>query len=253
MIARLDAIIRHPIKSIGLEPLESAPLSKGRALPFDRHWAILTEKSPLSRMPDGSVSSWGKKINFVIGRSAPELMCITAQLDEATGTLTLSHPRAATITVQPENDAELLLDWVQQFWRDLPAPTVVVRQPDRPLTDEDTPYVAVLNRASLTDLSEKLGQVVEPERFRGNLWIDGWPAFHETTMVGKRIRIGTAILLVDRPIERCRATDTNPLSGQRDIDMLRELDTRYQTRNFGIFCKVVEDGVIHRGDEVEVL
>ena len=250
MIATLKSIHRHPIKSIGVETLASASLLQGRAMPLDRMWAVLHSASKIA--PENGVAPWAKKPNFFIGRSHPELMCVTAETDG--DTITLHHPRAGSVTFAPATQGAALIDWLTALVPDVGhVPTEIVRAGDTQFTDEIEQYVSVLNTASLADLCAKTGRDLSPARFRGNLWIDGWAPFAETGMIGKTIKIGDAVLTAHMPIERCRATDTNIATGERDIDMLRALGEHYDTRNLGVFCKVTQSGTIAVGDKVEVL
>ena len=65
--------------------------------------------------------------------------------------------------------------------------------------------------------------------------------------------MGAAVLWPVEPIGRCRATDANPETGERDIDMLAVLERAYGHTSLGVFCTVVEGGPIARHDRVEVL
>ena len=51
------------------------------------------------------------------------------------------------------------------------------------------------------------GAPVQPLRFRGNLYVSGWPAWHEFELLGTEIAIGgRARLKVIKRIQRCAAT-----------------------------------------------
>lgn len=255
MTAILAHILRHPIKSIGLEEIDGASLEEGRILPLDREWALLHERSKVSRTPNGHASDWGRKINFVIGSSAPPLMQVSTRMlaDER---MRLMHPAHPPLEIDPENRADLprLLEWVRPFWpENRPQPTTLVRAPGQALTDNALPFLSLIGQDSLDDLSQRVGQELDRRRFRANLWIEGWPPFAEFDMIGKRLRIGKAVLQVQARIERCRATDTNIETGMRDIDMLTALNQQYGHRDLGVFCLVVEPGRIARGDRIAIL
>ena len=53
------------------------------------------------------------------------------------------------------------------------------------------------------------------------------------------------------PIGRCRAPDANPETGERDVLMLKTLETHWNTRNFGVYFKVAAPGTIHVGDTLQ--
>ena len=62
------------------------------------------------------------------------------------------------------------------------------------------------------------GAPVHPLRFRGNLYVAGWPAWHEFGLLGQEIAIGRErALQVTKRIVRCAATDVDPDTGIRDL------------------------------------
>ncbi|WP_413869989.1 MOSC domain-containing protein [Albidovulum sp.] len=255
MTASLARIFRHPIKSIGAEELGQVVLGAGQSLPLDREWAVLNDRAKVTRRPDGTASEWGRKANFLTGRAGPSLIAVTAAMQED-GRLRLDHPGRAPIEVDPEAPADQarLIDWLRPIWpEDAPAPVAVVRAPGRPLTDESVPYVSLIGTASLADLSARAGVPLSARRFRANLWVEGWAPLAELDLIGRDIRVGGAVLRPVARIGRCRATDANPETGRRDIDMLPLLERSYGHTDLGVFCTVVEGGAITRGDRVEVL
>lgn len=256
MTARLAHIARHPIKSVGLEELESASLTAGEALPFDRHWAVLHAGSKVQRRADGTADAWGKKVNFLTGRAGAALMGVTAR-QTAPGRWAFAHPARPELEIAPDlaADQARLLDWLAPLWpADTPAPRAVVRAPQgQPLSDEPYACLSLIGTASLADLEARTGMALSRRRFRANLWVEGWEPFAEFALVGRRFRLGSAVLEVAERVGRCRATDVNPETGARDIDMLQRLQGLYGHTDLGVFCTVIEAGTIARGDRLEIL
>ena len=194
MQARVSALWRHPIKGHGVEAVASVELAPGATMPWDRVWAIAHEAA---KVPPGR-GGWAPCANFNRGAKAFELMAIRAATDEAGGRVTLTHPRQAAITVDPDDpeDALRLVAWVTPLSNpDRARPAFVVRGA-RGMTDSDFPSISVLNTASLAALGERLGKPLAMERFRGNVWLDGLAPFEELGLVGREIRIGEATLRV---------------------------------------------------------
>jgi len=247
MTARLAHITRHPIKSVGFEDIGSALLEEGRAMPFDRVWAV----SHVAAKFAGPLGEWARKMNFVRGVAAPALMAVQAQTHED-GTLALTHPDLAPLRINPDHteDQARLIAWLRPLWPDSrPAPRAVERVPGVSLADMAEPYVSLLSLSSLA----ALGPAVSRHRFRGNLWVEGWEPWAERSLVGKRLRIGAAILEVAMPITRCRATCANPETGVEDIEMLERLTALNGDTLFGLYATVLQAGEIARGDAVEIL
>jgi uncharacterized protein YcbX len=242
----VSMILRHPIKSIGREELAHVELSANTWLPFDRQWAVAHERSKL----DGA---WAKKVNFLRGVSGPSLMAVTSKLDEATGILTLTHPKRPKIDLRPDRseDTARLIDWLRPIWPDdLPRPTSVYRAEGVQLTDVPDPWISINSMASLKALSHQAGQTLSPHRFRGNLWLDGLAPWQEFDWVGKTIQVGTATLAIRQQITRCKATMANPETGQRDMDTLGALD-ELGHQQFGVYAQVIEGGNVTVGDIVQ--
>ena len=148
-------------------------------------------------------------------------------------------------------DQQRLIDWLRPLWPEVrPEPARVIRVPGQALTDQDQPLVSINSLSSLADLSARLGRDLSPHRFRGNIWVEGWAPFAELDLIGRDIRIGAAILRVEAPIGRCRATGANPETGAQDADTMGALETGYGHTDFGVFARVVQGGAITLGDEV---
>lgn len=239
---RITQIWRHPIKAIGREPLDRVVLTKGRTLPFDRHWAVTHHKAqPI----DGG---WAKKANFLRGVSGPGLMAVTASLDEATMTVTLRHPDRPDLQITPDEAQDGLLTWLPAIWpKDLPQPTGVERS-ETGFTDVPEPWISVHSMASHRAVAQKLGRDLSIHRWRGNLWLDGSTPWEEFDLVGRTFRIGAAVLRGVQPITRCRATEANPETGERDADTLGTL-RMWGHQDFGLYAEVIEGGEIAPGAE----
>ena len=248
MTATLAHITRHPIKAHGREDLMQVPLTAGQGLPFDRYWAVAHDAAKL-------VAGWNPCVNFARGAKAPGLMAISAKLDEATGEVTLMHPAKRDMTFQPDNADDLarFLDWVRDLNpADREQPAQIVKA-GVAMTDTDFPSVSIFGLASNRDLSIRMGQDLSPNRWRGNLWVDGLVPWAEFDWVGRDVQIGGAVLRVQERIVRCKATSANPNTGQIDADTLGALQGGFGHQNFGVYATVISGGVIAVNDTVTVL
>jgi uncharacterized protein len=103
----------------------------------------------------------------------------------------------------------------------------------------------------LEPLSEHVGYAVEWERFRPNFFVRAADGFlqSESELVGSELRLGTALLRVRSPIERCVVVTYHPQGDPSDPRILRYLAER---RNawMGIYCDVVEPGSACVGNEL---
>ena len=214
----LSQIWRHPIKGIGAERLDHVGLKVDRPLPMDRAWAVLEEGGE-------SGEGWRACRNFVRGAKGPSLMAIVARVEE--DVIHLSHPDRPDLALDPETEdaSAVLTRWLAPIYpADRRPPAALIRAPEMGMSDAPFASVAILNEASLRALSQKVGQPLDPRRFRGNLWLDGLAPWEEFDLVGKRLRIGQAEFDIVEPIGRCRATEANPDTGRRDAHTLAALE-----------------------------
>jgi len=179
-------------------------------------------------------------------------MAMTATLDDA-GIVTLEHPQLGTISFNPDGDIAGFLDWVRPIMpADRAQSTRMVKVPNRGMTDSDFPSVTLCNIASHREVERKLGMDLSIHRWRGNIWLDGFPAWEEFEWMGKDVRIGGAIL---RPLERtdrCPSTQSNPETGIHDADTLGALDS-FGHRDFSVRAQVIQGGLIELGNKAELI
>ncbi|SEN27062.1 hypothetical protein SAMN05216227_101040 [Pseudorhodobacter antarcticus] len=245
MTGRLAQICRHPIKAHGREDLASVLLLAGACLPGDRRWAVAHEAAKLT-------PGWNPCANFHRGAKAPQLMAITAQLQG--DAVTLRHPDRPNLTFHPDDPADLpaFLAWITPSSPPDRAQPARIVSADRGMTDSAWPSVSIQTTASLDALSDLMQTPLSADRFRGNLWLDGAAPFAEFDWIGRDITIGGAVLTVRERITRCRATMTNPQTGQVDADTLAALQTTYGHQDFGVYAVVKQGGTIAVNDDWSV-
>ena len=89
--------------------------------------------------------------------------------------------------------------------------------------------------------------------------VDGVGAYEEETWLGRRVRLGTAVIRPRGNVGRCAATTFDPDTGTKTADTLKALmATRAgvpttEPMPFGVHAEVVTPGVVRLGDAVEVL
>ena len=90
-------------------------------------------------------------------------------------------------------------------------------------------------------------------RFRGNIYIDGAEPWQEFTWSGSNsLAIGDAGLEVRAPIERCAATNVDPDSAERDLNIPRVLQLGFGHARMGVYAAVAKAGEIAKGDSLTV-
>ena len=248
MAGRVAGIWRHPIKAHGREALDAVRLSPDRTLPGDRAWAVLREGAE----PDGP--GWVSCGHFSRAAKNPALQAITARLDDETGRISLSHPERPDFSFDPATEGPAFIDWLRPLSRGgAPRPARLIRAAERGMTDTPFASISILNAASHRAVAQRLGREISPGRWRGNLLLDGLAPWEEFDWIGRRLRIGDAVLRIEERIGRCQATSASIRTGRRDTDMLRLLSEGWGHTDFGVYAVVEEGGKIARGDRAELL
>ena len=275
---KVEQIWRYPVKSMAGERLESAFLSR-RGFAGDRGWAVwdearggvtnakrlpalralkpryLTAPAPGAAspaieitFPDGSRRASddthvSKALSDYLGR-AVSLRALGPIGSEAAARLKLSDEPEDVVRElsglepgEPEADFSML-----------PAERLAALRKDNFF---DAFPVHVLTRATLVSL-----RAIAPDsdwderRFRMNLLVeDAKAGYPEQEWVGRRVRIGAAMILVDMGCPRC-AVPTQPVDElPKDPRVMRVL-VKETHHIAGIYAGVVEEGEIAIGDEV---
>jgi uncharacterized protein YcbX len=108
--------------------------------------------------------------------------------------------------------------------------------------------VSIINLASVAALETVIGAPVDPLRFRGNVYVAGWPAWHEFDLLGRTLSVGGARLKAVKRIVRCAATNVDPQTGIRDLTIPQTLMQNFDHMDCGVYAEVVVAGDIVVGD-----
>jgi uncharacterized protein YcbX len=110
--------------------------------------------------------------------------------------------------------------------------------------------VSVINLASVAAIGTAIGAPVHPLRFRANLYVEGWPAWHEFDLLEREIAIGGARLKVTKRTLRCPATEVDPDTGVRDLAIPKTLMQTYGHADCGVYAQVIAGGEVAVGDAI---
>jgi hypothetical protein len=247
---RIAAIRRYPVKSLGGEALAAAALVPDRCLAGDRRYAFVPAA------PGTPAPGWRPKSRCVALARHAAAARLSARYDDAGGVLALSAGGRELVRGVPElagDRARLEAAAAEVLAAEIGAGVALVAAgargngADGAMTDVDAPFVSLVNLASVAALAEALGAAVDPLRFRGNFHVDGAPAWAERDWAGRELAIGDARLRVAEPIERCAATEVNPVTAARDLRLLRGLADRFGHVEMGVYAEVVAGGTVAPG------
>lgn len=249
---RVAALHRYPVKGLGPDAMDRAEVEEGGALPFDRAWAI--ENGPSGFDPEAP--RFLPKTKFVCLMRQARLAALKTHFDESGPELELKAPQGDTCRgrLDREEGRAGLAAFVARFLgADMAGPARIVAAPGHTFSDCGEAYLSIINLASLAALSREMGVRLDPVRFRGNLVIEGAPAFAEFSWTGRRIRLSSGLVLegVER-ITRCAATSVEPASGRREHDVPRALMAAYGHLHCGIYARAMLTGRVASGDRLSV-
>jgi uncharacterized protein len=127
----------------------------------------------------------------------------------------------------------------------------VLHAPGFSFSDVARKVVSIINLASVAAVEGVVGGPVDPLRFRGNVYVSGWPAWREFDLVGQEITVGArARLRVIKRIVRCAATNVDPDTGIRDLSIPDTLMRSFGHADCGVYAEVIEAGEVAVGDEL---
>jgi len=248
--AQIQAIYRYPVKGLSPEPLERTALSPGRTIPFDRHYAIENGPSGFDPTSPGYLP----KQRFLMLMRNGRLAELRTSFDEENHVLTVRHETRVAAQGDlrtAEGRAAIELFFAEFCADELRGPPKVLHGNGHSFSDVAKKVVSIINLASVAELENATGAAVNPVRFRGNLCIAGWPAWHEFELLSRGIAIGpSARLKVVKRIVRCAATEVDPDTGIRDLPIPQTLLKTYGHADCGIYAEVIEGGPIAVGDAV---
>lgn len=250
-MARLTAIFRYPVKGMSPERLASCAIVPGEGLPLDRAYALAQGSTRF----DADAPEWLEKTNFLMLMKNERLAALETAVDPTSRIMTVK--RDGKIVARGNLGDRIGRATIEQFFAaylkdQIRGAPKIVASPDHVFMDVPEKVVTLINAASAKDLERVVGRKVDPLRFRGNLLIEDAPAWAEFEWLGKTIEIGGAAFEATDRIQRCAATNVEPGTGQRDMQIPKALQSGYGHVDFGIYLRAIRGGEISEGDPLSL-
>jgi uncharacterized protein YcbX len=247
----IAGIYRYPVKGLSPERLPRVVLAAGQTLPADRRYAI--ENGPSGFDP--ADPKWMSKAYFLMLMRDEWLAGLQTHFDDASDTLTIRENGREAVrgdleTV--EGRAAIEQFFAAIFAGEIKGPPKILSGGGHSFSDVAKKVVSIINRASVAAIEGIVGQPVHPLRFRANLYVKGWPAWHEFDLLGQTIAIGESRLKVVKRIVRCAAINVDPDTAARDLNIPHVLMQRFGHADCGVYAEVVADGTAAEGDQITV-
>jgi uncharacterized protein YcbX len=115
--------------------------------------------------------------------------------------------------------------------------------------------VSIFSLQSARQLSEETETPIDKRRFRANVYVDLTSAqgFAENEFVGKSLRIGPKVVVtVLERDARCVMITLDPDTGEKTPAILKKVAQAHDGMA-GVYGAVTVEGMLHKGDSVEVL
>lgn len=259
---RVAALYRYPVKGFSAEQCNSLSVLDGGRIAGDR---VLGLRFGNSATPD---DAWGTKHEFVALVNTPGLARLHLEFNHET--LRLRIDLRGTVLVDEALDdrgrrriASAIEEYVLRLDEN-PLAAHPERLPVRLIGDGLTPryqdnvagQVTLHGRQSLAAVAAAAGAPdLAEQRFRSNIVIDGLEAWEEQNWLDRHVYIGDVKFKVVRPKVRCLATHANPLTGERDLPIMKTLVKAFpqEKPTFAVAMTTAEGGgTIRVGDRVRL-
>jgi len=251
-LPRIARLCRYPVKGLSAQSLETVALKPGEGLPEDRRFALAHAGTRF----DPANPEWLPKRGFLMLMKNERLALLESRYDVATTTLEIwrGGKRVARGALATPVGRAVIEDFFAAFMgAEALGKPKLVEAPGHMFSDAREKVVSLINLATVADVERVVGRPVDPIRFRGNLYVEGLPAWAEFDWLGREIAVGGARLKVARRIPRCPAVDVDPLTGARDMNLPRTLQSAFGHIDLGVYAEVTAGGTLAVGDDVRPL
>lgn len=256
VIGKVDSLWRYPVKSMQGEEMEE--LFAGYAGVYgDRLFAFRSSTAPAG-FPYFTGRDRRQMIRYRPRFRQPEKAARPINLVEAqqNGAAPLSAPAdELMIDVEtPEGDLLPIDDpRLRDRLRAEEEKELTLMRSDRAMTDAKP--ISVFSIQSALQLGAETGIAVDKRRFRANVYVDlaGTNGFAEDRFVGRLVRLGSQVVVtILQRDSRCMMVTLDPDTAEKAPEVLKTIAQRHEGYA-GVYGAVVAEGIIRKGDPVELL
>lgn len=241
-------LYRYPIKGMSPEPLQRVSVQAFEMLPLDRCFALAHGTTEF----DPAAPEHLPKINFLMLMKNERLAALHTFYDHSTNILHI-YENEKPVTkgdLQTTEGRQAIENFFADYLGDeIRGTPKLVQAPFHRFSDVNAKVLSCINLNSLRELEKVMGTEIHPLRFRANVYFDEAPPWAELDWVGKELTLGTAKVRGFKVIKRCAATNVNPQTAARDLEIPQTLLKRYGHPNLGIYMQVIQDGEMAVNDE----
>jgi hypothetical protein len=252
MPATVAALYRYPVKGLTPEPLDRVEVEQGQTLPYDRAWAI--EAGGRAFDPDRPRHL--AKTHFLMLMRDERLALLDCRFDPESCVLTIRRGGGKVAEGRLDSPTGRMV--IEQFFagfmgRELHGAPHIAASPGHSFSDRDARCVSIINLASVREIERIAGKPVDPLRFRGNIHVEGMAPWAEFDLVEREFSAGPVRLRGFSRIQRCAATNVDPKTAARDLQIPHLLAQAYGHSDCGVYAEVAGAGTLTVGDDITVL
>jgi uncharacterized protein len=258
IIGKVDSVWRYPVKSMRGEELDeafagfsgiygdrlfafrSSASPKGFPYLTAREQRRLLQYRPHFRYPDKAA----RPVNLT---EAESMGANPVSADSSELMIDVETPNGKTLGIDDPTLMEMLRTDIDQKHQ------LTLMRSERALTD--CRPVSIFSLQSARQLEEETGVPIDKRRFRANVYVDltSGSGFAENDFVGRSLRIGPKVVV--RILERdarCVMITLDPDTTEKTPEVLKKVAQAHEGMA-GVYGAVMVEGMLHKGDPVEVL
>lgn len=233
MIGTVDSLWHYPVKSMRGEELAEVFIGFG-GVQGDRRFAFHSSAAPLD-------------FPFFTARQQTQMLRYRPRVDPDNGSIEVETPSGKTLAI----DDPALIDELRSGAD--PKHKVTLVRFNR--SQADGHAVSLMSVQTVQQLADEAGLPPEKRRYRESIYLDlpNTNGFGEDEFVGRSLRIGkdVVVAVVERD-QRCMMTNLDPDSAEASPAMLKTIAQKHGG-NAGVYCEVLREGIVRKGDSVELL
>ena len=259
MSTSVSSINYCPVKSISFQSIKSCEIRKNIGIVGDRIFAFskgldLNQAKLFEQKLEERRGKWNKILTL---KNSPVLNKYNFKFKDKKLTFTQRDKEILTIDISKSNEYDLLSNKILELEVSLQKPIYLMKNIDIPFFDTSisnksvlTHSISFINNKSIEDFEKKTNQTIEPQRFRGNIYVDGMKAWEERNWIGKIIEINDISFKVEKNIPRCVAINLKPNSDDNSLNLLQSLKKTFNHFDMGIYLTALDDGQVNIGDNI---
>ena len=258
IIGKVDSLWRYPAKSMRGEELDEA-FAGFSGIYGDRLFAFRSSASPTG-FPYLTAREQRRLLQYRPRFRNPDKAARPVNLTEAEkmGANPISaDPWELMVDVETPDGKTLAIDdpaLMDMLRADIDQKhQLTLMRSERALTD--CRPISIFSLQSARQLVEETGVRVDKRRFRANVYVDlsSREGFAENQFVGRTLRIGPKVVvaILERDA-RCVIITMDPDTTEKTPEILKKVAQAHDGMA-GVYGAVLVEGIIHKGDSVEVL